>query len=365
MANEKSPSCAQPRLWPLENDHKERPIAGALMQADVDWASLRALAIERVHRLPGVSAGAAVDLVNFHSAVAWLLGNAKQLAFLCMNLYGLSCVPRLTQLKHLQVSLHGSVRQLAQSLGNLPNLQTLYLSQTSLVETLQRPSLELAGLNRLQSVSLSNVVPACFTIPLDAALHLRLYSLEDARQEVWGPLAWALHAVMIYAIGDTVRHLTELPNYIIGPVYIKNVMICVYQLGTCDLPIDLSGFFLLAERVILRCSGDMYIRVPARNLPWQLTKFVAKGTLQVVFDKVEEFFHSCPAFSIVYGSLRGLDVLSLVQYLTERGRQLVFVAHRDCFEIRSMCFPSLLCGPWVSCDRACLCGACPSCICDC
>ena len=346
---------------PLENDHKERPIAGALMQADVDWASLRALAIERVHRLPGVSAGAAVDLVNFHSAVAWLLGNAKQLAFLWMNLYGLSCVPRLTQLKHLQVPLHGSMRQLAQSLGNLPNLQTLYLNQTGHVRPLQRPSLDLADLSRLQSVSLSNVVPACCTIPLDAALHLRLYSLENAWQEVWGALAWALHSVMIYAMDDTIMRLTELPNFITGPVHIKTIMICAYQLGTCDKPLDLC--VMLAKRMILQCSGDMYIRVPVWR--WQLTKFVAKGTLQVVFDMVGEFCQSCLAFSIVYGSLRGLDVLSLVQYLTERGRQLVFVAHRDCFEIQSMCIPSLLCGPWVSCDRACLCGACPSCICDC
>ena len=312
-----------------------------------------------------------MELVSVHSMLVWLLGRASKILFLQAELPDLLFMPYLAQLKHLQLHLQDSLCDVARCLGSLTNLQTLYIGQDteyrdfSLQEP--RPYIGLAGLTQLRSVKLDGVVPGSLTLPQGAELHLLLYTVEDAQQEIWQHLAPALRSVQILDIdyGD-ISEFSQLPRVLLEAPRLSSIELDVEKLGTLATPIVLCGAFLRVERLMLN-SSELCIRVPAGRLPWRFAKFIASQTLDICFDDPGNFLDSCPAFSFTYRVLRGLGALHLFNGLAERSinweSAVVDRGHEDplLYEFRTLSavgftehgdpFGSLVCK----------CGACPSC----
>ena len=167
-------------IGPLHPSHDINIAANAVQQANNSWEQLRELNAE----LWGPRDCTVEDSELLHSTVCWLLGRARHLAFLHLCLYEVHCMPDLAHLKHLQLKqFSGSFCQVAGSLSGLQNLQSLSLYQQIIMsDPSERPRSALEGLSQLQVVMLDCVVPASLTLPPGAALHLRMYSLDCARQ---------------------------------------------------------------------------------------------------------------------------------------------------------------------------------------
>lgn len=71
------------------------------------------------------------DVAKFRAAAIHLLENAHELRYLAIEIDQLLFIPTLLQLRHLQLSMAGSMARLALCLGDLVNLETLFLEQGS------------------------------------------------------------------------------------------------------------------------------------------------------------------------------------------------------------------------------------------
>ena len=228
--------------------HVVNSIAEAVSQSDNSWEQLRWLEIE-CSILIGPSDWNERSLL-LHSMLMWLLGSARQLAFLQLQMEEIRSVPCLTQLKHLNLVQKGSFKHLAGSLRHLPSLQTLSLESRAGDghDPERRPHLDLAGLSQLHTVHLSGIVPASLTLPEGAALHLRMNSLEYARQEIWSSVALALQSISITCL-VFITEVSQLPRIFAEPSGLKSVILCLDGFGDKEHPIEFYGAFLQAERL--------------------------------------------------------------------------------------------------------------------
>ena len=353
------------RLGPFWEDADVNAAATALLQANHSWANLTALNIMIKKNYNSM------ELVSVHSMLVWLLGRASKILFLHAELPDLRCLPYLAELKHLQLQLEGSLCDVARCLGSLTNLQTLCIGHDTefsapLALHEVRPFFALAGLTQLRSVKLDGVVPGSLTLPQGAELHLLLYTVKDAQQEIWQSLAPALRSVQIRdnCYGG-IGNFSQLPRFLLEAPELKSIFLDVETLGTLATPIVLCDAFLRVERLMLK-SPELCIRVPAGRLPWRFAKFFASQTLDICFDDPGTFLGSCPAFSFTYQVLRGFGALHLLNGLAERSIKWEFaVVDRGhdsplLYEFRTLSAVGFTaCDPWG--NLVCGCGACPSC----
>lgn len=334
-----------------------------MLQSDNDWSNLRALKVISTRRLPNGSK------VSFHSAVTWLLGNAKELGFLRLKLDRLRFLPHLVQLKHLQLTVAGGIHQLSESLGNLVNLKTLFLEQAVGVGSDVRPQLPLARCTQLTAVMMRDIVPAYMTLPQGAALHIFLQSMEDARQDVWLGLASAMQSVFIVDEDEegSISVASDIPRFLTCPRGPRDEVISVIlnlkSWGTSEQHLELCDPLLQAKRLVLQCTGGLFARVPAGKWPWHIAKFVCGQTLDMSFANVADFLDSCAAFSFAYRNLQGLDMVHLCQAIGKRGIKIAseFYDDEGC-EFHSVTTPYPFNSHFVyHTDPVCVCTACPWC----
>ncbi len=350
-------------LGQLGDGDQVNAAAAVVLQGDNRWTNLKALKVVSTGSFPNGSK------VSFHSAVTWLLGNAKKLTFLRIELDRLRFMPHLVQLRHLQLTVAGGIHQLSESLGNLVNLQTIFLEQGVGLGSDARPHLPLAGCPHLQSVMMRDVVPASMSLPHGAALHLFFLSMEDARQDVWLPLAPAMQSVYIVDVedGGCIAQPSDIPGFLTclrGPhEECITVILNLKSWGAPDNHIEICGALLQSFRLVLQCTEDLCAHVPAGKLPWHVAKFMCGGTLNMTFDSVGDFLDSCAAFSFAYRHLQGLDMVKLIQGIGERSIEIESDYHDDegC-EFHSVSTPY----PFNNCfvqhtDPVCVCLACPWC----
>ena len=341
-------------LGPIVDPVQEASVAAAVMRSDNDWMNLRAL--------EACCSGEITPEIQ--SALIWVLRGARNLSFLNLSLHRLAVMPRMTQLRHLQLQLDSDFCQVAESLTELQQLQTLYLRQIE-YEGLPRfnPVLDLAGLPELHSVSLRNIVPSSLTLPEGAPLHLWLYSLKDAREGIWRGVAHSLQSIILFDGDQTgIATVAELPRFLQRSSGLKSIFMALVSLGSAEDPLPLSGSLLQVNTLVLECTTDMCVRVPAGSLPWRLAKFVSNGALQVDFLSVGDFLGSCPAFAFGYRSLRGLDFMYLCECMTSRDIKWASSGQDGAYEFHSLSTPHLYRSPWHD-ERLpdCICNACPVC----
>ena len=284
----------------LAYGHQIDAAANALLQTDNTWASLKAATIVLLSARTRPHSTA--EVISLNSAIVWLLRSAANLDYLFLRTQELRCMPHLAQLRHLQLSLREDFRAVAQSLSNLKNLETLHLDQAHRVSPDEEADFDLTGIDKLQTVMLTNVVPASLLLPRGAALHVWMRCWGDAHAPIWQSVASALE--FFWVGNDTMESvILQLPDILLVPSGLKTIVVDVDTLGTCAAPIVLCGPLLQVECLILQCTGDMNIRVPSGTLAWQRVKFLAWGSLSIDFDSVGDFLDSCPTFSI---ATRGL-----------------------------------------------------------
>lgn len=332
------------------------------MQPTQTWASLRALHIS------GVKDGGETSQCS--STVLWLLEQAHRLQFLSLTLEKPMCLPRMAQLKHLQLTLKDSFRDLAQSLIGLTSLQTLYLEDGSLTrEEHEAVNLDLTGLHELHSICLCEVVPISLSLPQSSALHLQMTRYSTLMKDVWQENASFLESAYVCEFDEAcASDKPELPSFLVGSSGLKSVIL---DLNGCGLSRskDLNEPFLQLERVLVHCFGVLSIRVPSGSLPWRLASFTCTGTLSVAFQNMGDFLNCCPAFFFSYQHLQGVAVPQLCQSSEERGIEYRYTSHHDenrgkvLYEVYSVSALDVL-GKYVypfSSNPVCRCGACPAC----
>ncbi|EIE18831.1 hypothetical protein COCSUDRAFT_59762 [Coccomyxa subellipsoidea C-169] len=140
------------------------------------------------------------EVISLNSAIVWLLRSAANLDYLFLRTQELRCMPHLAQLRHLQLSLREDFRAVAQSLSNLKNLETLPLDQAHRVSPDEEADFDLTGIDKLQTVMLTNVVPASLLLPRGAELrppavserpaqcHSSVQLTQPSQIKVWTPL---------------------------------------------------------------------------------------------------------------------------------------------------------------------------------
>ena len=345
--------------WKLGDADRVYEVAAALLQAGHSWASLTAT---KVTNPDNYCVG---STVAFQSALYWLLCNAKGLRFVRLELKTLRCMPRLAQLRHLQLYIYDGTGNLGQSLSNLRDLQTLYLKQDADLFPVQSPVLALTGLSQLRSVKLSNVVPASLALPLGAALHLRLRSMEDAHAAVWNSCVDFLQSVHVRDRTDAgcLRNASELPDFMSGPSVLETIVLRLKRFGAPEEPAYFSQSLLQARRLVLQCTDELRIHIPSEGLQWGVVTFASMDVLEVTFDDISLFLLITKAFSFAYTNLQGLALMYLSQAMAEQGIQI-------CCDTYNPTGCALYSTPALYSESAyddtmlvslCNCGACPEC----
>lgn len=222
------------------------------MQSTQTWASLRGLYIS------GVKDGGETSQCS--STVLWLLEQAHRLQFVSLTLEEPLCLPRLTQLKHLQLTLKESFRNLAQPLIGLTSLQTLYLEDGSLTrEEHEAVNLDLKGLHQLHSICLCEVVPTSLILPQSTGLHLQMTRYSTLLKDVWQENASFLESAYVCEFDKAcASDKPELPSFLVGSSGLKSVILALNGSGLSRSK-GLNAPFLQLECVLVHCFGDLSI----------------------------------------------------------------------------------------------------------
>ncbi|EIE26872.1 hypothetical protein COCSUDRAFT_59379 [Coccomyxa subellipsoidea C-169] len=139
------------------------------------------------------------DKEHHKMAVAWLLGQAKELVFLSLDLVGLPYLPHLSHIQHLQLDVSGGAfPRLAPVLTTLVTLRTLYLESTETQGAQEEATgLDLQTLTELESVMLDGAVPSALTLAEGTSLRVTVSQMPHHTSlppEIWQAIARYLSA---------------------------------------------------------------------------------------------------------------------------------------------------------------------------
>ncbi len=332
----------------------------SLMQVSSGFSRLTALSLRtRPH--------GSEDLAFLTMALAWLVGQSKGIVFLSLDLVGLPFLPSLSHIRHLQLGVAGgSFPRLAATVASLATLQTLYLDGKLLEESESGVVLlDLHALTQLESVMLDGAIPNLLFLPEGTALHVIVYSLQDARNKVWPAVGDALTSFRLET--DACIYTEEqIPQWMLEPIRLEKLVLALQSFGRTqdeDLrhrEIQLKGALLYAKRFCLDCTEGLHVQVP-KGHEWKVVNLHSGDKLYVGFDSITEFASSCREFTFRYAHLEGIDILSLASHLTKCGMRYLL---EQPFEMDVECHFS---GPtWAEDLRdtlhsACRCGACKIC----
>ena len=297
-----------------------QPTLRALMQVPGGFGRLTGLSFR-------ASPQSEEDKEHHKMAVAWLLGQAKELVFLSLDLVGLPYLPHLSHIQHLQLDVSGGAfPRLAPVLTTLVTLRTLYLESTETQGAQEEATgLDLQILTELESVMLDGAMPSALTLAEGTSLHVTVYSIEDACNGLWLSAGRALRSFTLQADGESIASEDEIPPWMLEPIRLETLVLALYSFGRGIVEgvlesghIELQGAFMLTERMCFDCVEGLFVSV-RRKHEWKLVNFHSCGRLDLEMMYPAHFVASCPAFSIRYDHLNGVDLICLASCLTKNG----------------------------------------------
>ncbi len=251
----------------------------------------------------------------------WLAGQARQLQYLNLTLIQLKGLPRLPQLKHLQLHLkNGDCRRVAGCMTDaLPSLQTLHIICHNDSQD-DAPELLLAAMTQLRSLALRGVLPASLALPESTQLHVRVHDIYAARHPIWISLLPHLRTFHIDMQKEDSSFDAEenIPQFLFGPSSLETLIVSVSGFGTVKAPIKLRGSFLEVERLGIDTLDDIHVEVPTGH-GWRLVNFHTCKSLGIRLHDMENFVDNRPEFSFQFTTLQGMGVMLLTRYMAERG----------------------------------------------
>ncbi|EIE18828.1 hypothetical protein COCSUDRAFT_59759 [Coccomyxa subellipsoidea C-169] len=251
----------------------------------------------------------------------WLAGQARQLQYLNLTLIQLKGLPRLPQLKHLQLHLkNGDCRRVARCMTDaLPSLQTLHIICLNDSQD-DGPELLLAAMTQLRSLALRGVLPASLALPESTQLHVRVHDIHAARHPIWISLLPHLRTFHIdmQKEDSSFDAKENIPLFLFGPSSLETLIVSVRGFETVKAPIQLRGSFLEVERLAIDTLDDIHVEVPAGH-GWRLVNFHTCKSLGIRLHDMENFVDNRPEFSFQFTTLQGMGVMLLTRYMAERG----------------------------------------------
>lgn len=247
-----------------------------------------------------------------------LVGQTQQLRYLRLTLNSLTCLPCLPSLKHLQLLIPGRIcSDLLQSITCLSSLQTLYLKYYN-HNKLEAPGLYLAAMPQLQSVALDGIVPTALSLPQGAELHVRVYSLLQARHSVWSSMQEELRTFRLDTCYEDIAADDQLFNFLAKASSLETLVLNVSNFGTIEAPIVLQGAMLKVDRMGIGALDGIYVTV-ASHVSWQLLNLHSYKELSFTFHDEQQFAMSCTKFSFKYVLLHGIEMMCLCRSMAEEG----------------------------------------------
>lgn len=315
-------------------DGQQENDAAALstMRAQSGWTSLRTLSFEAFQdKVDELELGADFAMLM------WVLGKASALESLRLNFSSLLPLPSVCNLKHLQIMLYSSDNcDISSCLSTLHNLETLSLSFYS-SEEVQRPHLCFRGLSRLHSLMLDDILPATLTLAEVTALLVRLYTLDDACEDIWASHTSQLRSFCLTAVADDIDAADKLPAFLLDSATsgLKSLTLIAKSFG-CELhPICLHGRFLHVQRLRLQAIERMHLDIPGGLHPWHSIDILSRNELTIRMRSVPDFVASCRVFCFTYRNLQGLDLLRMCSYMTAQGMPWKHAAGLRCSHVHS------------------------------
>ncbi len=211
-------------------------------------------------------------------------------------------------------------------LTTLVTLRTLYLES---IETQgaqeEATDLDLQTLTELESVMLDGAVPSALTLAEGTSLHVTVYSIKDACNGLWLSAGRALRSFTLQAERESIASEDEIPPWMLEPIRLETLVLALYSFGRGNVEgvlesghIELQGAFMLTERMCFDCKEGLFVSVQRKH-EWKLVNFHSDGRLHLEMMYPAQFVASCPAFSIRYGHLNGVDLICLASCLTKNG----------------------------------------------
>ena len=219
--------------------------------------------------------------------------------------------PVMHNLKHLVMAVESGpgLSELVAALPLMLQLETIHLSHKpgSYAKT---PILDLTACRKLQSIWLGGIAPAELSLGRSCQLHLDLYVLDLAFEQVWATVSF-VHTLYIcgsHTSSDPWCH-TPLP-LLCGSVQLDTVYLENWNFGNAP---ELTA--PLARTRHLSISGqEVHLRIPAAN-NWETLQVWAWGFLALEFEDRNSFVRSPPAFTLEFTGTIGLGVWDLVKSL--------------------------------------------------
>ncbi len=200
-----------------------------------------------------------------------------------------------------------------------------------------KPNLCFEGLGKLYSLMLDGFVPGALVLAKVTALHLRLYSLEDAKEDVWASHASRLRSVCVVATSAVIDAAAKLPDFLLtsGMSHLKSLTLFARSIGCKQAPFRLHGVFVQVQELHLRTIEGMHLDIPGELFPWRAVHIRSHSDLSIRMRSVPDFANSCRIFSFGYANLQGVDLVRMCSFMSAEGMPWEHGAEEGCSYVLS------------------------------
>ncbi|BDA51043.1 hypothetical protein COCOBI_17-2630 [Coccomyxa sp. Obi] len=292
----------------------QQATARAILESPNDFRKLTGLDIHATRT------GIPEDAEHVMMAVAWLLGQTRELKYLHVAFDGMPYLPRFSHIRHLQIScLDCNICRMLPIIASLGTLQTLELTRSRFSE-IDPPQIipDLQALPQLQSVVLCDLVPSSLMLAKGTALHVTVFSLRDAQSIIWDSASKAIKSFKLLSDKEEITSDAEISQWLLRPCDLDTLVFKLKSFGEQYIgAIRLKGAFLSTKRLGFDCVSSLYVEVPSESYQWELVNFHTDGQLHVLLDS--SFPLRCPVFSFSFNHLGGVDIMEIACCMRQSG----------------------------------------------
>ncbi len=282
--------------------------------------------------------------------LTWLLSRTDALCLPVLSVSGPISVPPLRHLCHLRLYGGSFGESALLSLSHLVNLRTLEL--TGVDSDTDSAQLALASLSDLTCVLIEDVSLAGIDLPSQCCLHVRCEA-ADGMREWWSDIA-CRHRLGTFFMNDGLSERDEVPDFL-RSAKCDSLRLLFTCLGSPSQPASLSQPSFGCLRELLLCGGHLHISVPSFVALQVL--HVTADDLTILFESPQVLAGSLQDLSIIYGTLRGNDMIKLAIALSQVKKDFKYLEGDDRLSGIFMTKFYRSEEPWP-----CACGACHDCL---